>query len=705
MAEKTPITRQQYNQLRKQGYSDAEIAADDLVLAPTNVTTGQAFTQSASRNDPGRKLAQNIPLVGPWMDEAEGVMQGIGGYAADKLRGKPTSLRGRITGGMEEMDASVRETRRSQGPAGALGDVVLGVAGGSAALKGASRLAKVASGGDIVTPAAGLANYALRNAARVGSGVATGAIMASGSAEMGHKGNAALGGGLVGGGLAMIPAGVEGVQAGKRWADRLALHKGPVNRAHSELLNTMEPDELLNRVAGKPQFPGETVADVAATAPSNYTDQLLRQSVSVPSSRGGQLKREMVEREAGRGGRITGAMEQGTGVRDQINPRQLMSDLRESRSGDVAKAYGVAEAEGAVLDDKELRRALGDTPLGKEARRVAMLRMKNRRMELPTVQRDVSVDVPWHDGGSVQMTGKSDPVSVPNFTLGDYAKRHLDTKIKGLMKQADLGKAAEAVEIRERLVQRMDELVPSYASARLAAREQQSLKEAVRLGQMLGKTPGTDVRGAADLLERLVPQQSDPAIQEQIREAFRKGVASSLQARLAKAKSGTQALSDLVGHENAKDVARLAFPDDASFQQFEQALMGELKQIPGEAMTRGARVDPQFLSTDALGSASPWAVKQALTGEPMLLAAQTAGTLSGQAKKKAGQETAAALTDMARAPVGSKAAQDVARGVRRQRAVPTYQAMQAARQRRKAGEINPMLQRLFQTFVMGAQDR
>jgi hypothetical protein len=25
--------------------------------------------------------------------------------------------------------------------------------------------------------------------------------------------------------------------------------------------------------------------------------------------------------------------------------------------------------------------------------------------------------------------------------------------------------------------------------------------------------------------------------------------------------------------------------------------------------------------------------------------------------------------------------------------------------RRKAGEINPMLQRLFQTFVMGAQDR
>jgi len=174
---------------------------------------------------------------------------------------------------------------------------------------------------------------------------------------------------------------------------------------------------------------------------------------------------------------------------------------------------------------------------------------------------------------------------------------------------------------------------------------------------------------------------------------------------MGRASDGVKAINAIVGNPNAKEVARLAFPDEAAFQAFEKQLMDEMRQIPGEALTRGARVDPQFLSTDALGSASPWAVKQALTGEPMLLAAQTAGTLSGQAKKKAGQETAAALTDMARAPVGSKAAQDVARGVRRQRAVPTYQAMQAARQRRKAGEINPMLQRLFQTFVMGAQDR
>lgn len=699
------ITPEQYRQSRANGWTDEDLAGMGYEL-PQNPAR-QALPASAPRDavarasDPNanggglkpvlgmaRTAAQNAPLVGPWADEAEGAVRG-----ALKTAVSGGGLRENI--GREQASAreSVDTFRKRMGGVGAVGELATGLVTGNAALKGAGAVTKVALGGDVITPAAGWANFAMRNGARVASGAASGAIMGAGAARPGDRAGGALMGGAVGGLLSTVPAVVEGVQAGKRWADRLALHKGPVNRAHSELLNTMEPDELLNRVAGKPQFPGETVADVAATAPSNYTDQLLRQSVSVPSSRGGQIKREMVERGAGRGARVEESLTKNSGLMAE-RPDVTVGMIDEVTKPNVRSSYKAALKPKKALDSDELRAILdADDPAIAKAKSFASNKM--REFRVPNAKKPFLTD-----GKDVAMWQTADY----NAPFVDYTKRGLDSQIRAAIRTDRLDDAAAIITTRNRLVREADKLIPGYAEARAVDEGRRALVNAMELGRRLGK--GTvDVRGAEGMLQKIIPESQDFADEPMVRQMFQRGVADGMRRRMGRASDGVKAINAIVGNPNAKEVARLAFPDEAAFQAFEKQLMDEMRQIPGEALTRGARVDPQFLSTDALGSASPWAVKQALTGEPMLLAAQTAGTLSGQAKKKAGQETAAALTDMARAPVGSKAAQDVARGVRRQRAVPTYQAMQAARQRRKAGEINPMLQRLFQTFVMGAQDR
>lgn len=688
MGDKTPITREQYDQLIRKGYSDAEIAADGLVLAPTNVTTAQGTRQAADQYDPGRKLAQNIPLVGPWMDEAEGAMQGVGGYVADKLRGKPTSLKGRVNEGMRATDASVRETRRQQGPFGEMADAVLGFSGGNAALKSGSKIARVAAGEDLVTPAAGFGNWALRNASRIGTGAVGGGVMAAGAARQGQKENAAAGGVMLGAGLSAIPAVVEGVQAGKRKVDQFFMHKGPVNRAHSELLNTMEPDELLNRVAGKPQFPGETVADVAATSPSNYTDQLLRGSVSVPSSRGGQIKREMAERAAGRGTRIEESLTKNSGLMAE-QPEVTKRMVDEVTKPNVRSAYKAALKPKKALDSDELRAVLdADDPAIAKAKSFAMNKMRERR--IPSAKKPFLTD-----GKDVAMWQTADY----NAPFIDYTKRGLDSQIRAAIRTDRLDDAAAIIATRNRLVNEADKLIPGYAEARAVDEGRRAITNAMELGRRLGR--GTvDVRDAEAMLQKIVPSSQDFADEPMIRQMFQRGVADGMRRRMGRAADGVKAINAIVGNPNAKEVSRLAFPDETTFQAFEKQLADEMRQIPGEAMTRGARVDPQFLATDAFGHVSPWSVKQAATGEPMLMAAQMAGTLSGQFKKKAGEQTAAALTDMARAKIGTPQAQEVARGVRRQKAFPMYQAKRAARQREGGSELSANLPRLFQQFLL-----
>lgn len=673
------ISPEQYRQSRANGWTD-----EDLLAKGYEIPRGAALPAAAPRDavrdiaDPNanggglapvagmvRTAAQNIPLVGPYADEIEGMVRGDGGAGARK---------------------SVSDFRNRMGGVGAIAELGAGLAMGNAAFKGAGAIGKMALGGDVVTPASGLANFALRNAARVGSGAATGAIMGAGAANPGSRMKGAIGGGAMGGIVGAVPAVVEGMQGAKRLVDRTVSHWGADNHAAAQLGKELRSDRLI-RTADRPAaFAGETLADAVANHPSDYTSGVLRDAIHESSTQGGDLKIAMSDRAGGRAGRIGDAMATGTGVGDRINPRQLMQDLREGHKPAVSSAYATAEAEGAVLDDKALKKALGDTPMAREARRVARLRMANRKQELPTVQ----------------VAGKSDPIKVPNLTLVDYAKRHLDTKIRGLLKQSDLGKAAEAMEIRNRIINEADRLAPSYAEARLVAQEQQSLKEAVRLGQALGKTPGTDVRDATSALEKLLPAGSAQEVHDQIREAFRKGVASSLQARLAKSKSGQQALTDLLGHENARDVARLAFPDDQTFQKFERALSAELQQLPGEALVQGARINPEFLATDALHGISPWSLSKTLAGNPSLLAAQTVSVMSGAAKRKSAIEAAKKLTEFAATPMGSPKMEAIAKAARQQLRNPLLEGVQAMRQRRTAAKVNPMLERLFQTFVTRA---
>ena len=703
----TIVTKAEYDELLKH-YTPEQIQADGIVMAPTNAAPPPKSYNPSRAPDIGRTAMQNVPLIGPWLDEAEGALQGVGGYLADKVRGRKTSLSDRVSQGQDDTRASIAATRKEMGPEGMLGELALGVGGGNAAFKAAGPLMQKALGGDIVTPGKGLANYLMRNGARVASGAATGAVMGAGAANPGNRTVGAVGGGVAGAALGAVPAVVEAAQGAKRLGKSVMMHRGPEARSGAELSSVLDADNLMGaRAQGtygqpgfkpatpdvfsrQPEFPGQTLADVAANVPNGgYTDQLLREAVAVPGKEGGALKRGMAERAGGRQGRIDDALTQGSSFAAE-RPEVVKQTVDALTKPNIQSAYKAALGRPKKsLDSPELRDILeADDPFVKKAMSYAAQKMRANR--IPGAQKPVVTD-----GPDVVMWGRADY----NAPMIDYTKRGLDAQISTYIKQGNLADARTAMITRQRLVKEADKLIPGYAEARAADEGRRALNNAMDLGRKLGKG-NIDVREAEDMVARLTPASPDYATPDEVQTMFRRGVADGLRRRLGKARDGVGALKAVIGSDNAKEVTRLAFPDDASFQQFEKTLMDELRQIPAEGMVGGARVNPQFLSTDALGAASPWAVKQALTGQPMLLAAQTAGTLSGQARKKSGEAVARELAKDAAYKVGSPGSAIVRKAVKQQAAIPRWRDMVGERDRASAAKLNPQLQRLFQTFML-----
>lgn len=708
MNPKTPITQAQYDALIADKYTPEEIEADGLVLAPTNTAPRREEFNPARQPDFARKALQNVPLVGPWLDEAEGAAQGLGGYLADKLRGRKTSLSQRVSESQGDMRASIDATRKLQGGAGVLGDIALSIAGGSAMLKGGSALAGKLAGGDLVAPAKGVMNYVTRNAARVASGAGAGAVMGAGAADPGKRVQGGMGGAVVGGGMSALPAMIEAGQAGVRQAKSFATQRGPTARAGSELAATMKADGLMGQrargtfgqpgfvpatpsaIARPPEYPGQTVADVAANVPSGgYTDQLLRESVAIPGEAGGAIKRNMATRAGGRAGRIDDALTTGSSFAAE-RPEVVKKTVDATTRPNIQSAYKAALGRPKKsIESDELRSILeADDPFVKKAMSYAQQKMRANR--IPGAQKPVVTD-----GPDVVMWGKADY----NAPMIDYTKRGLDAQISTFIKQGNIADARAAMITRGRLVKEADKLIPGYKEARAADEGRRALNSAMDLGRKLGKG-NIDVREAEDMVARLTPESPDFATPDEVQTMFRRGVADGMRRRLGKARDGAGAIRAIVGSDNAKEVTRLAFPDDASFQTFEKTLMSEARQIPGEAMVGGSRVNPQFLSHDALGAASPWSLKQAVTGDPALFAAQLAGTLTGQAKKRSGEKVARELAGVAGEAVGGARARITDRAIRQQAAIPRWAERTGARNRASAANVNPALQRLFQTFMI-----
>lgn len=687
-APRVPITREEYDELVAMGVSREEINAK-AVLAPTG---GGKPPAPKVPLDPVGVAMQGLPVVGPWTDEAIGGASGATQYLLDKVRGKPATLKGSVQQGMRDADARVRATRAAMNRVVPGSDLTLetatGLATGGAAAKAAPKAVQALLGN---VRSAGRSNKVVdfleKAAKRVGAGAGAGAIMGAGAAREGERGEGAAMGGMAGAALGAVPSVVEGGAIAK---DRLGSWwrgRAPENVAAKALEKTVRVDQLDDVLAGRTPTRAETVADVAATSPSNYTDALGREAISQPTEAGGAIKRQMAERAAGRGQRVMQTLETQSGLMAE-QPEVTKRMIDEVTKPNVKSAYRAVMNPKKALDSDELRDILlADDPAVKKAMAGAVAKMKERR--IPKARS------PWlTDGGDVAMWQTADF----NAPFIDYTKRGLDAQITSAIKQDRLDDAAAIAITRSRLVKEADRLIPGYAEARSVDEGRRALINAMELGRKLGK--GTaDVRDAQALLARLTPDSPEYASPEMVQEMFRRGVADGLRRRMGRAADGVQSIKALIGNPNAEDVARLAFPDDASFQAFQQQLMDEISQLPGEAMTRGAKVDASMFSDNALGAATPWSLAQALKGNPSLLTAQMAGDITRQSGHQMNEKAAGVIANVMRSRPGDKNVQDILRRIAQQRAEPARRAVVTAAAGKRGTTTNIALQRLLQAYL------
>lgn len=696
----------------------AEGKSDDEIRAA--LQRYDAANPSSSGREPvsgismAKALVQEaIPAVGPFLDEAEGASKGVGAYLADKVRGRKTTLKGRVQEGMRDADAEVRRAREAMGVPGAILGTAIGLGSGSAMLKYAGKAAPLFA--DVPKPPSAVSSYA-RDAARLLSGVVKGptggkinavkragksialgaglgAVTGYGAGQPGDRSGSAMTGGALGAVAGAVAPVVEGASAATRRVREWLRARHPDVRATQAIMHPARIDQIEGAIGAAPRFAGETVADVTANSPSKYTNAVMREAVSAPTQPGGDIQREMAERATGRAQRVDDALTQGTGLlaeQPEVTNRMVHEVTKANRDA----LYRAALDRNKALDNDALREILDpNDPAVKQALGVAASKMKQRR--IPKARK------PWlTDGDEVAMwqTADFNPRSL------DYIKRSLDAQVTKALRNDQKDVAEAILTTRDRLVAEADRLIPGYAEARAADEGRRALQNAMSLGRRLGK--GTmDVRDAEYLLERITPKSADYADPAIVRDMFRRGVADGLRRRMGKAKDGVQAINALVGRDNAKEVARLAFPDDAAFGAFEQELMNELRQLPGEASVQGASVDASLFRDNALGPATPWALSQALKGSPQLLASQAIGEATRGVAHKVNKETAEEIMRTMRTRVGSPDAQKILARIKQERDVmPQRLRTQAAKSRVRGRKATASAQRLLQALLAREND-
>lgn len=646
-----------YAKLRRAGFSHTDI------LSEYDVDEGGA--------DLAGSVLQGVTPLGTWTDEAMGAVKGVGKWAADKLRGKPTGLGQAVS---EEMRNEERRSTQLPGVS-----IASGIASGGAAIKAAPNALKSVLGGAPTSTAGNtFANWAIRAGKGIAAGAAGGAITGAG-ADSDNRLMGAAKGTAFGAVAGAIPPLIEGAKNTARVVNSHIEGRSPRVRALRDLDYTLQSDR---KQIGLPDQEG-TVADVSG----RYTRKLFGDAIAVPSESGTDFAAQMSAREAGRQGRIDQALTEKSGLLGE-SPEVTKRMIDETTRPNIKSAYRAAIKSNKALDSDELRDILmSDDPAVRKAMAGAANKMKERR--IPKARKPFLTD-----GSEVAMWQDAEF----NAPFVDYTKRGLDAQITSAIKQGRLDDAAAISITRKRLVDEADRLIPGYAEARATDEGRRALINAMELGRRLGK--GTvDVRDANAMLQKITPKSSDYADPEIVQQMFKRGVADGIRRRLGKAQGGVGAIQAITGNENAKEVTRLAFPDDAAFQAFEKSLADELAQLPAEALSKGAQIHPAFESTDAFGALSPWAVGQALKGNPQLAIAQGAGTLLRQNEAGINRASASYLADLARQPASSQTAAEAAKDMARIRQMPRINRMAAQSAKRRAESYRPAFTEMARILI------
>lgn len=453
--------------------------------------------------------------------------------------------------------------------------------------------------------------------------------------------SALLGGGLAGAFAGAAPAyGKVSAKVGS-FIDK---HFHPKAVAAKQLNTGLLADRIDIAKAAAAAKPGQTVADLGG----GFTETTLREAASNPVGEATDFRKMLEARDAARSGKIAGSFATETATPTQSGPLAAQAGLTKLHKTGVDKAYEVAREAGAMLPHPQLARLIeSDNPILARATRSANEMFAMADKQLPYVKTN---EVVRERGMNIPLIGTGKKQAIYNLDFADEVKRGIDdihtSAVRGANPALDEARLAQSA--KEKLVGVLDNLVDEYPKARALATQWRTESDALKFGVKIGAKPNADVRDLDLLLREKMPslKSMDPASQAAVKEQSRQGVAYSLYHRMQGAGSDAQQFVNIFKSPNSQALARTAFPSKEAFAAFEEKVTPVMEQIAKDQKLLGNKQAVKALQPDAFGRVTPWAMAQALGGNPLLAATQDLANMTVQASKETERKAASELLKM-----------------------------------------------------------
>ena len=482
--------------MQSRGVSDTDI--DGFIQRAQERLAQNVADRPLSRGQLAKGMARGVAqgVTFNFADELEGLARGLltdetRAEATEKVRGEQNEFRGKEPGLAFASEMA--------------GSLVPGVGAARMAMKGVRPGARLA--GRIAASGAGAGALAGAGAGEggVGSGVSA-AAGAAGGAILGYAGGKAIGG--------------------------LQRSAPAVKKIVRPGAKVVQPTAAARKLAGALEDAEKTAADLTNAAPDSPETMVVdvlgkpgaRQARSIRTlggKPGEAIERTLAERQTGQQQRVIKRL---YGKRGREDVFRTADELAEEQLQASKPIYEAAYAHGAV-DDPAINKILqsgaggggphggssGIAKLWNKARAIAQQEALAAELGgepagyvMPTIEELTAQQAKAALTGELETVVSSRGRAVPDVKALDYLKQAMDDEIEALAAQPNARRAM--VNLRERLLNRLDDIVPNYRAARGIYAGKARLREALENGKAALKR-GSDPREIAREIADMGPSE------------------------------------------------------------------------------------------------------------------------------------------------------------------------------------------------------
>lgn len=484
---------------------------------------------------------------------------------------------------------------------GAAGEVVPVGVGISAALRaGAQALPKIGKQGE----------NAIRGILRqlgIGPSTARGIVaqdvglsaISGGGEQLGEEVGGAPGA-LIGAVLAplSVTAGAQGIRSLLSSADGVRTLTSNLTSLSDEGASKLLSEAMV-REGISPQDAARMLDDLGPEAIpadiSNTFARLLRTASNEVPRIEGRAAQVFAERQGGQAARLFSALDDAAGV-PGLNVDDEIQRLQTVFGPQINDLYAAARSRPLPLTPKLRNLLEGKNSIGRARGRAAQ-RLADRR------------------AAGDQIT---------NIDLIDATKQEVDDQIGKALREGANNRVRDLVRLKNIMVEEADAAIPEYAQARALFAGKAQLENAADAGSNFFK---------------LKPREVEDFIQsmgESERRMFRLGAKQAIIDRAENLQVSADAVKRLFGKRGDVQKLRSLFPDQASFDAFQETLEREANFVLTRRAAQANSTTARQL-TDASGARDAFAAARALSGDPAA-AASTFGSLFSGLSKKKGEE-------------------------------------------------------------------